>query len=195
MFTALPGQVLKPALEDGMHIKPIVLGVAAAALAATLIYRQATNDDWTGDHAAGSRAPDIALTAENGAVTRLSEYRRNLVLLNFFRSDCEPCLVEMPALDTTKRLFEGHRFKVVFVSLDSNWIDLHDAYSKLHVSLPTYLDPAWNSFRAYRLTGTPETLLINAAGQVVKHYIGAVRWTDPRVTDYINKWIPSNDTP
>src|SRR5581483_10857002 len=46
----------------------------------------------------GDLAANFTLTTMNGKKVSLSDYRGQVVLLNFWRTDCASCLVEMPDL-------------------------------------------------------------------------------------------------
>jgi hypothetical protein len=52
----------------------------------------------------------------------------------------------------------------------------------------TVLDPAKAIFREYKLTGTPETFLIDGDGMILKH-IYAPNWTSPPVLSYLSSLV------
>ena len=47
----------------------------------------------------GQTAPDFALKSSTGENLRLSEYRGDVVMINFWATWCGPCRQEMPLLD------------------------------------------------------------------------------------------------
>ncbi len=47
----------------------------------------------------GQTAPDFALKSSTGENMRLSEYRGDVVMINFWATWCGPCRQEMPLLD------------------------------------------------------------------------------------------------
>jgi peroxiredoxin len=172
-----------------MHLKPILFFLIIGGLAGDFVYRTATNPD-KGDVAVGSKAPDFTIKDEGGKEIRLSDYRGKLVFLNFFRADCAPCVEEMPDLDVVNKMFKGRPFQMLIVSGDTEWKTDDDFYKDHHLtSFSSYLDPGWAVYRQYRLTGTPETFLIDGSGSIVKHYIGPAAWTSPPVLSYLDNWV------
>src|SRR5699024_7889902 len=52
----------------------------------------------------GNRAPDFELTTMDGEKVKLSDYRGERVMLNFWASWCGPCRTEMPDM---QKLYEN----------------------------------------------------------------------------------------
>jgi peroxiredoxin len=67
----------------------------------------------------GPKAPDFSLPALDGKTVQLSEYLgKNVVLINFWSTTCDPCMVEMPHV---VELYKRHKEKglvVLAISLD-----------------------------------------------------------------------------
>ena len=69
--------------------------------------------------AEGINAPaaDFAFTlVEDGTSRQLSDYRGNVILLNFWATWCQPCIAELPELDQLQRDFASSGLVVVTVS-------------------------------------------------------------------------------
>lgn len=60
----------------------------------------------------GLRAPDFTLTDSEGREIKLSDYRGQTVLLNFWASWCPPCKVEMPYMQD---FYEKHQDEDVII--------------------------------------------------------------------------------
>src|SRR5262245_61519597 len=104
-----------------MRIKPVVFFAAVALIAGLLIYREATRGDNPGVIDQGQLAPDFTLKDKNGKEVKLSDYRGDLVFLNFWATWCPPCVDEMPEMELLNRAFKGRKFQMVLVSVDSDW--------------------------------------------------------------------------
>jgi cytochrome c biogenesis protein CcmG/thiol:disulfide interchange protein DsbE len=120
-------------------------------------------------------APEFRLSRLNapGALA-LSELRGQYVVLNFWASWCIPCKDEAPQLE---RLWQTYRDRGLVV-LGVNIQDLEqEAMKFLAQTRPTYpnvrdIDGA--VYRAYGLTGVPETFFITREGRIIRKFPGAV---------------------
>jgi cytochrome c biogenesis protein CcmG, thiol:disulfide interchange protein DsbE len=115
----------------------------------------------------GAVAPEVAFTTFDGVGIRLSELRGAPVVLNFWASWCVECVYEASELESVWRDYRDRG--VVVLGVD--YTDTRDAalaYLAEHgVTYPNGPDRGGAISRAYRLTGVPETLVIDAAGRVV----------------------------
>jgi peroxiredoxin len=66
----------------------------------------------------GQPAPDLSLPDLNGKPHRLADYRGRRVLLNFWASDCGPCLDEMPTLNRAQKQFGERGSLVIGIAMD-----------------------------------------------------------------------------
>ena len=68
---------------------------------------------------ATSRLPDFELTSVEGESVRLSEHLgREVVLLSFWSTWCEPCKTELPHLDRIYRAHKDEGLAVFAISMD-----------------------------------------------------------------------------
>ena len=56
-----------------------------------------------------------------------------------------------------------------------------------NVSLTTVRDPSGKSNGLYGTFKFPETYVIDRNGMMRRKFIGAVDWTEPEITDFLNK--------
>lgn len=115
---------------------------------------------------------DLEPALRDGTLS-LEELRGRTVVLNFWASWCIPCRDEAPILNASSH---AHRGEVVFVGIDVQ--DLRsDALAFLRefdVPYVSIRDRADETYRAYGLTGVPETYYLAADGRIVAHTPGAI---------------------
>ena len=70
------------------------------------------------DAATAAWAPDVQLETLDGDTVRLSDYRGQVVVLNFWATWCPPCRREIPDLMRLQDRFGDRGLRVVGVSLD-----------------------------------------------------------------------------
>ena len=124
---------------------------------------------------AAPQAPSFtlpALSGQRGAIS-LRALRGHPVLLNFFQSNCGPCLDEMPVLAQTVRLYR--RQGLVVVGIASLGDDPAAVQRLAHADrLP--FPVAWDGHQAvawqYEVAATPATMFIDAQGRWRGQYRG-----------------------
>ena len=163
-----------------MHVrlKPILFFSVVFAIAGYLVFH-GVGDSSTLE--VGKPAPDFSVRDQSGNELRLSDLRGNVVFLNFWATNCAPCEAEMPDMEIVSQIFKGRPFRMVAISIDLDWGPVSSFYKRYGITLPTYLDPGRKVFNAYRLTGTPETFIIDGEGILQRVYIGQQRWTSPQM--------------
>ena len=75
--------------------------------------------------------PVVAYSDADGGEVRLSDYRGQVILVNFWATWCGPCVEEMPALDRLQGELGGEDFQVVTVSLDRGWRSISESAGEL----------------------------------------------------------------
>ncbi len=129
----------------------------------------------------GSRAPDFS--AVNLRTTRpadIGDYKGKVILLNIWATWCQPCRVEMPALEHLSKMFKGTDFSVVAVSIDKDDSTVVNAFARdLGLSFEILQDKTGDIQRIYQTTGVPESFVIDREGMIVKKVIGANEWDSP----------------
>jgi peroxiredoxin len=66
----------------------------------------------------GATAPEFSLPTLDGQQAHLSDYRGKVVLLNFWSTTCDPCMVEMPHLVQLYQQHKDQGFVVLAISAD-----------------------------------------------------------------------------
>lgn len=103
--------------------RPTIVILALAVLAAILGARLQQRSQWAHVPAGvqvaqvGDRAPDLVLPGPDGQAHRLSGYRGQRVLLNFWATWCGPCLAEMPTLNRAQARHAG-RAQIIGIAMD-----------------------------------------------------------------------------
>ena len=105
------------------------------------------------------------------------------MLLNFWATWCEPCVVELPSL--LQLHHEQPNLVILAVSID----DDADAYSRFlvrrHVDLITVRDPSQSAAKLYHTEMWPETYVIDRQGVIRSKYVGPQDWADPAIRAFL----------
>jgi cytochrome c biogenesis protein CcmG/thiol:disulfide interchange protein DsbE len=106
---------------------------------------------------------------------RLREWRGRPVVINFWASWCKPCEEEAPLLEALWRKYRERG--VIFVGVD--YLDVPSAaldyLRRFELTYPNGPDLGTRISRLYRITGVPETFVVDPEGRVVFYKAAPIR--------------------
>ena len=114
----------------------------------------------------GGPAPAFTLTSLNGQQAALSQYRGQVVMVNFWATWCGPCQQEMPLLDQMYRKYKAAGFTLIGVNVDKEAPAVKDLLTRKPVSFPVLLDPANQVSKAYHVDEMPSSVIIDRKGAI-----------------------------
>jgi cytochrome c biogenesis protein CcmG, thiol:disulfide interchange protein DsbE len=134
----------------------------------------------------GNPAPDFTVKDSEHAVT-LSQFKGQVVVLNFWATWCAPCVEEVPSLVRMQQRMKAKGVTVLAVSVDVDDSNYKRFVKDHSVSLLTVRDADQKSNALYGTSKFPETYIIDRNGVMRRKFIGAVDWTEPEIIDYLGK--------
>jgi cytochrome c biogenesis protein CcmG, thiol:disulfide interchange protein DsbE len=142
--------------------------------------------------AIGLLAPDFTFPGLDGKMVNLSDYRGKVVLVNIWATWCTPCVDEMPSMEKLYQKLKGKDFEILAVSIDSLEAKAVVPFMNKHnLTFPVLFDSAETVKTSYRITGIPESFIIDKNGILIEKIIGSRDWARPRfqsfLTDLINR--------
>ncbi len=140
-----------------MKIRKALMGLALTVLTATSL---ASSD------LAGQPAPDFALRSSTGENLRLSEYRGDVVMINFWATWCGPCRQEMPLLDDLYSRYQRVGFNLLGVNIDDDSSRAMNMVRELGVNFPVLFDDRKEVSRMYDVDAMPVTVIVDREGNV-----------------------------
>ena len=140
-----------------MTFRKLISGLALTVLAASSLASSGL---------AGKPAPDFALKSSTGENLRLSEYRGDVVMINFWATWCGPCRQEMPLLDELYSRYERVGFNLLGVNIDDDSNRAMDMIRELGVNFPVLFDARKEVSRLYDVDAMPVTVLVDREGTV-----------------------------
>jgi peroxiredoxin len=114
----------------------------------------------------GQPAPDFTLSSDTGENLRLSEFRGQVIMLNFWATWCGPCRQEMPMLDKLYQQYSRNGFVLLGVNIDDNVANAVDMAKKIGISFPVLFDTDKRVSRRYDVDAMPSTLFIDRDGRL-----------------------------
>ena len=114
----------------------------------------------------GAEAGNFTLKSAEGSNVRLSEYRGQVVLLNFWASWCGPCRQEFPHLDNLQRKYAELGFTVFGVNVEQDRESADKVLRDIPVSFPVLFDDSNQVSELYNVDAMPMTVLVDRNGIV-----------------------------
>jgi len=192
MPSGAPSGGPEPANDERSRGRQILFGVLAALLVggfgALLVVGLTANGVDTGIDSAIAkgelkRPPDFTLPVlANGSPVgksvgeplSLSELRGHPVVINFWASWCNPCKLEAPVLEAAWRSARRRGAVVLGVDVQDLSENAREFIARYGQTYPSVRDKGDGTYRAYGLTGVPETFFLDRAGRVRVHWVGQI---------------------
>ena len=119
----------------------------------------------------GQPAPDFTLPNLDGQSVSLSQFKGQVVLLDFWASWCGPCINDLPYLRKVKEKTADWPVVFLNISLDADEDDWREAIDKheikgVHVRAGSGSDVA----KSYQVMGIPSYHLVNSQGLIAEIY-------------------------
>ncbi|MDW8328128.1 MAG: redoxin domain-containing protein [Anaerolineales bacterium] len=138
----------------------------------------------------GAPAPDFVLFDLEGRQVRLSDFKGQVVLLNFWATWCSPCEAEMPAIEDRYATFKSHGLVVLGINQDEDTETVKAFVERLGLSFTIVLDPGAVVGELYRARGLPTTFIVDRDGKIIVQKVGFM--SDRQLDQYLSQAGLSN---
>lgn len=135
-------------------------------------------------------APEFTLFTPDGEEVSLSDYRGKIVMVNFWGSWCDPCIREIPDLQTAYAALKDEGFVIIGVNLfdnekgyDHSVADIENFVEQNGITYPVVLDVQGKVTDDFHVFPIPTSFFIDAQGNI--------RYVLPRelTTEEITAWF------
>lgn len=135
----------------------------------------------------GDQAIDFELKDINGKTYKLSDFKGQPVVLNFFATWCAPCIDEAPELEAFGKEYKDARLLILAKGESKKRMEKYIGESGSQL---TYLlDTKEEISKDYTVIGQPETIIIDGDGVIVERFSG------PTTKDDLIKMIQEKVSP
>ena len=120
----------------------------------------------------------------------IENFDKNLIILNFWATWCEPCKEEMPSLDRLQANSKLTNLKIFAINIGKeNLNKVNKFFLDLNIkNFDPYFDPPTTLAKMFSLRGVPTSILINKKGQEFARIIGSIDFEDKNFVDWIKKY-------
>lgn len=139
----------------------------------------------------GPDLPPFTLADLEGGLHRLSDYRGQVVLVNFWATWCPPCVEEMPSMQQLKERLADEPFAILAVNMAETEGDIQTFLRKVQVDFPLLMDKEGEVVKAWRVFAFPTSFVLDSDGRIRYALYGALEWDAPEVVERIAGLLPS----
>jgi thiol-disulfide isomerase/thioredoxin len=138
-------------------VKGILKGIALAAVCASAAFAASSSGP----------APAFQLTGRNGKAIDLSQFKGQVVMINFWATWCTPCRQEMPLLEDIYKKYKPMGFTLVGVNVEPDSKDAEAWLSKQKpVTFPIAFDTESKVSKMYKVDVMPSTVFVDRKGNI-----------------------------
>ena len=137
----------------------------------------------------GKEAPDFVLRGLDGRNLRLSEFRGQVVLVNFWTRSDGDSRQQMPALDRINITYQRAGLVVLGISVDEDLRRSKEFAAAMSVSYPILFDTGTEIGKDYYLQKMPMTILVDRSGVVRYSAVGFRRGDERVYLDHIRELL------
>lgn len=124
----------------------------------------------------GDIAPDFELKNSDGETVRLSDYRGERVLVNFWATWCAPCRAEIPDL---QKLHDNKHVTILAINLTESEKgdgDITDFVEEFKMTFPILMDANSEASAVYQVQAYPTSYMIDSNGRIKFIALGAMNY-------------------
>jgi len=125
------------------------------------------------------QAPDFVLNDLDGNQHRLSDYRGQVVIINFWATWCPPCRAEMPSMQRAWEQLEEEGILMFGIDVGEDEDTIFQFTGNYPVEFPLLMDSDSGVINQWPVRGLPTTFVVDPKGRIVYRAIGGREWDDP----------------
>jgi thiol-disulfide isomerase/thioredoxin len=134
-------------------------------------------------------APEFELENVAGGKTKAADLKGKVLVLDFWATWCEPCIMEIPKFNKMADEFKGKNVEVVGITVESPRGDIQPKVKETGMKYTVLVgnDAVVDGFGG--LIGFPTTFVVTQDWKIYKKYMGALPDKDARIKKDIEKLL------
>lgn len=185
------GWMKKPEINLLKVLGPVVL-ILMVVVGALSIVKMKVGGQRRGQSYAqvGQVVPDFTLKRLGGGEMRYSEGKAKIVLINFWATWCEACMIEMPSIVKLREKFKDKGFEVYAIDLDDQPEKVAPpVIARLGMKFPIFTDKENVLSDLFNVHAIPLSVILDRSGKILFSEPGEMDWSSPEVEAEVSRWL------
>lgn len=123
-----------------------------------------------------SKTPEFTLPDLQGKKHSLSDYKGQIVLLQFWATYCTPCRKEMPSMNNLIKKMAGTPFKILALNMGEDKSEVQSFVDEVKPEFTILMDSTGKSIGDWRVFAAPSNFIIDPTGKIRYTLFGGVDW-------------------
>jgi thiol-disulfide isomerase/thioredoxin len=142
----------------------------------------------------GTVVPDFSMTSAQGKSAIFSDVAREakakVILMNFWATWCEACMVEMPSIVELQTAYKGKGLQVIGINLDENpGSVVPRAEKELGISFPVFSDADGKITDYFDVHAIPLSVVLGSDRKILYIENGERNWNDQDIHEKMDGWL------
>ena len=134
--------------------------------------------------------PELEIKEFGKDHVRLAGFKAKVILINFWATWCEACMVEMPSIVKLWKTYKDRGFDVIAMNVDENPdASVPGAIKKFGIEFPVYTDQSSRLAEILGVNAIPFTAIIDSNRKVLYVENGERDWFGSDVRAQLEKWL------
>ena len=125
--------------------------------------------------------PSLALKDLQGQMHKLSDYRGQVVLVQFWATYCVPCRTEMPSMNRLQDKLASKPFKILAVDMAEETAEVMAFVKQVKPKFTILLDEDGAALQRWKVFAAPASFIIGPDGDIKYTLYGGVEWDDAEI--------------